>query len=67
MRIYKLRKTKITEANKGSLTHLLKNPDLTMEQKRELIAERNPFIYALGKKLKVAKPYEDSKAIPKAR
>jgi hypothetical protein len=49
------RKKLIDEANKGSLTHLLKNPDLTMEQKRALVAERNPFIYALGKKLNPSK------------
>lgn len=41
------RKKLIDEANKGSLTHLLKNPDLTMEQKRALVAERNPFLYLL--------------------
>jgi len=50
MRTYKPRSRikLIEEANKGSLTHLLKNPELTIEQKRELVAERNPFIYALG-------------------
>ena len=38
----------IEEANKGSLTALMKDKTLTTEQKRELVAERNPFIYALG-------------------
>jgi hypothetical protein len=50
MRTYKSRSRikLIEEANKGSLTHLIKDKTLTTEQKRELIAERNPFIYALG-------------------
>jgi uncharacterized protein Smg (DUF494 family) len=50
MRTYKSRSRikLIEEANKGSLTHLIKDKTLTIEQKRELIAERNPFIYALG-------------------
>ena len=56
MRIYKPRKTKLSEANKGSLTHLLKNPELTVAEKRALVAERNPFIYALGTKLIPATP-----------
>ena len=50
MRTYKPRSRikLIEEANKGSLTHLIKDKTLTIEQKRELVAERNPFIYALG-------------------
>jgi hypothetical protein len=47
MRIYKPRKNKISKANKGSLTHLLKNPELTIAEKRALVAERNPFFYLL--------------------
>ena len=45
----------IEEANKGSLTALMKDKTLTTEQKRELVAERNPFIYALGTKLNPSK------------
>lgn len=37
----------IEQRNRNSLTHLLKDPELTIEQKRELVQERNPFIYAL--------------------
>jgi len=55
MRKYKSRSREslIEQRNANSLTHLLKNPELTLAQKRALVAERNPFIYALGKKLKV--------------
>jgi len=49
----------IDEANKGSLTHLLKNPNLTIAEKRALVAERNPFIYALGTKLKPWEPWTE--------
>jgi hypothetical protein len=56
MRIYKPKKTKLSEANKNSLTHLLKNPELTIVEKRALVAQSNPFIYALGKKLIPATP-----------
>jgi len=56
MRKYKSRNREslIEQRNANSLTHLLKNKELTIAQKRALVAERNPFIYALGKKLKVA-------------
>jgi hypothetical protein len=62
MRTYKPRSRikLIEEANKGSLTHLIKDKTLTIEQKRELIAERNPFIYALG----IGGKRADNKAIP---
>ena len=58
MRIYKprSRKKSIDQRNENSLTHLLKNPELTVAEKRALIAERNPFIYALGTKLIPATP-----------
>jgi hypothetical protein len=52
---FKPRKSKIKDVNENSLTHLLKNKDLTIEQKRALVAERNPFIYALGTKLNPTK------------
>ena len=55
----------IDQANKGSLTHLIKDKTLTTEQKRELVAERNPFIYALGTKL--GGENASDKAIPKTR
>jgi hypothetical protein len=45
---FKTKKSKIELANFKSLTNLLKDKTLTTEQKRELVAERNPFIYALG-------------------
>jgi len=50
MRKYKSRNREklIEQRNENSLTHLLKDKTLTIEQKRELVAERNPFIYALG-------------------
>jgi hypothetical protein len=58
MRTYKSRSRikLIEEANKGSLTHLLKNKELTIAEKRALVEERNPFIYALGTKLIPATP-----------
>jgi hypothetical protein len=58
MRIYEPRNRKklIEQRNENSLTHLLKSKELTIEQKRALVAERNPFIYALGTKLIPATP-----------
>jgi hypothetical protein len=53
MRTYKPRNTKIQEANEKSLMQLIKNKDLTMEQKRALVAERNPYLYIFGEKLEV--------------
>jgi hypothetical protein len=55
MRVYKTRNrgTLIEQRNRNSLTHLLKNKELTIAQKRALVAERNPFIYAFGTKLGV--------------
>jgi hypothetical protein len=56
MRTYKARNrnTLIEQRNRNSLMHLIKNKDLTMEQKRALVLERNPYLYIFGKKLKVA-------------
>ena len=51
---FKPRKSKLKDVNENSLTHLLKNKDLTMEQKRELVAERNPYLYIFGEKLEVS-------------
>jgi hypothetical protein len=34
--------------------HRIKNKDLTIAEKRVMVAQSNPFLYALGKKLKVA-------------
>jgi len=51
---FKPRRKKISEVNENSLTHLLKNKDLTMEQKRALVAERNPYLYVFGEKLEAS-------------
>ena len=53
MRKYKsrVRETLIEQRNANSLTHLLNNKELTIAEKHALVAERNPFIYAFGKKL----------------
>jgi len=51
MRTYKHRKSKISEAQHQSLMFLIKSKDLTMEQKRALVAERNPYLYIFGEKL----------------
>lgn len=50
MRTYKTRNRDnlIEQRNQNSLTHLLKNKELTLEQKQELIKERNPFLYVFG-------------------
>jgi hypothetical protein len=53
MRTYTARNrgTLIEQRNRNSLTHLIKNKDLTLDEKRALVAERNPFIYIFGTKL----------------
>lgn len=58
MRVYKPRNRKslIAQRNENSLTHLLGNKELTIAEKRALVSERNPFIYALGTKLIPATP-----------
>jgi hypothetical protein len=53
MRTYKHRKSKISDAQQRSLMYLIKSKDLTTEQKRALVAERNPYLYAFGEKLVV--------------
>ena len=54
MLVYKPRNRNklIEEANRNSLTALLKQ-DLPLEEKYALVEERNPFIHAFGRKLKV--------------
>ena len=52
----------IEQRNQNSLTHLLKDPDLTLEQKRFLVEQRNPFIYALGTTLTPKNHYSASYA-----
>jgi len=49
MRTYKSRNREslIEQRNANSLTHLLKNPELTITEKRALVAERNPFLHLL--------------------
>jgi hypothetical protein len=49
MRKYKSRNREslIEQRNQNSLTHLLKNKELTIAEKRALVAERNPFLYVL--------------------
>jgi len=54
MRTYKPRKSKISEAQHQSLMFLIKSKDLTMEQKRALVAERNPYLYIFGEKLEAS-------------
>ena len=54
MRTPKPRKSRINDANENSIMHRIKNKDLTIAEKRVLVAQSNPFLYALGKKLKVA-------------
>jgi hypothetical protein len=44
---FKTKKSKIELANSKSLTHLLRDKELTIAQKRELVAERNPFLYVI--------------------
>jgi hypothetical protein len=65
MRKYKSRNREslIEQRNQNSLTHLLKNKELTIAEKRALVAERNPFIYALG----IGGINASNKAIPQTR
>jgi len=55
------RKSKIVQADENSITTLIKTL-VTREEKRDLIAERNPLHYMFGEYLKVRKygeSYED--------
>jgi len=53
MRKYKSRsrETLIEQRNQNSLTNLLKNEGLTLEQKQQLVKERNPFLHIFGDRL----------------
>jgi predicted N-acyltransferase len=53
MRTYKPRNREklIEQANMNSLTHLLKAKGMTVEQKQELIKERNPYLHIFGDRL----------------
>jgi hypothetical protein len=63
MRTFKPRKSKIIDAQQQSLMHLIKSKELTIAEKRALVAERNPFIYALG----IGGHRVSNKAIPQTR
>lgn len=43
----------IEQRNQNSLTHLLKNTELTEEEKRKLITQSNPLLYIFGENLTV--------------
>lgn len=49
----------IEQRNRNSLTHLIRAKDKTIEEKQELIKERNPYLFAFGDHLTPQKPYED--------
>ena len=65
MRKYKSRKREslIEQRNENSLTHLLKNKELTIAEKRALVEERNPFLYLLV----LGGEDASNKAIPQSR
>lgn len=49
MRTYKPRNRGklIEQANANSITHMIKSKDLTIEQKRAMVVEKNPFLHLL--------------------
>lgn len=51
----------IEQRNQNSLTHLLKDKDLTLEQKQFLVQERNPYLHIFGDRLVAqgGKSYEE--------
>lgn len=53
MRTYKARNRDnlIEQRNQNSLTHLLKAKDMTLEDKQELVRERNEYLFVFGDKL----------------
>ena len=53
MRIYKSRNrdSLLEQRNRNSLTHLLKDKELTLEDKQELVKERNPYLFIFGSNL----------------
>lgn len=38
----------LEQRNRNSLTHMLKDKELTTEDKQELVKERNPFLFIFG-------------------
>lgn len=55
MRSYKARNRDnlIEQRNQNSLTHLLKDKELTIEQKQGLVRERNPYLHVFGDRLEL--------------
>jgi len=53
MRTYKVRNrdTLIEQRNRNSLMYLINNKELTIAEKRAMVAEKNPYLYIFGKKL----------------
>jgi len=53
MRIYKSRNrdSLLEQRNRNSLTHLLKDKGLTLEDKQEIVKERNPYLFIFGDNL----------------
>ena len=51
----------IEQANRNSLTHMLKDKTLTQEAKHDLINERNPYLHIFGETL-IPKRYEENYA-----
>jgi hypothetical protein len=51
----------IEQRNTNSLTHLLKAKDITLEQKREMVRERNEYLFVFGDNLtpQGGRSYED--------
>ena len=60
MRKYKSRNREklIEQANQNSLTHLLKDKQLTTEDKQKLIAEHNPLLFIFGERLNPHNHYD---------
>jgi len=45
------RDTLIEQRNQNSLTHIIKNKDLTTEDKTNIVTERNPYLHIFGSPL----------------
>jgi len=41
----------IAQANQNSIATLIKTPTMTAQEKRAMIAERNPYFYVFGERL----------------
>lgn len=63
MRTYKPRSraSLIEQKNQRSLTHLLKSNEVSIHKKRELVKERNPYLFIFGENLVVqgGRSYEE--------